>query len=144
MIGHPGQAVPFLGQKLPRQAEDDARWLARCIANLDHDDPEVRDRASRELEGFGEAALRKVIKAEARPSAEVRRRIDDILEKIAKDKFDAGALRASRGVEALEYIATPEVRKVIDELAKGPAGLPLTREAREAAARLEKRRSARR
>ena len=114
LIGYPERAVAFLGLKLPRQADDDAKWLARRIADLDHDDPEVRDRASRELEGFGKAgvaALRKVLKAEAQPSAEVRRRIDDILLKVTKEKFDAGVLRAMRGVEALEYIGTPEAAR---------------------------------
>ncbi len=142
LIGYPEQAVAFLGQKLPQQAEDDARWLTRRIADLDHDDPEVRERASRELEGFGkagEAALRKVLKAEVRPSAEVRRRIDDILLKIGKERFDAGGLRAGRGVEALEYIGSPEACKVLEGLAKGKADARLTQEAKAALGRLAKR-----
>jgi WD40 repeat protein len=142
LIGHPEQAVAFLGQKIPQQARGDAEWLAKRIADLDHDDFDVRDRASRELKAFGragEAALRKALASCPPPSAEVRRGIDEILDKVTKEKYDAGGLRATRGIEALEYIGTPEARRALEALAKGKAEDRLTQEAKASLARLARR-----
>ena len=46
------------------------------------------------------------------------------------------SLRAVRAVEILEWIATPEAVRLIDELAKGAADARLTREAAAAKRRL--------
>jgi WD40 repeat protein len=142
LIGHSEQAVAFLGQKIPLQADDDAKWLAKRIAELNHDDFDVRERASRELKAFGkagEAALRKALTSCPPPSAEVRQRIGEILGKITKEKHDAGQLRVTRGIEALEYIGTPEARRALEALAKGKADDRLTLEAKASLERLAKR-----
>jgi len=140
LIRHPVQAVAFLGQKLPRQAEENAKWLSRRSAELDDDEPAVRERASRALAAYGkagEATLRKAL--EKAPSPEVRRRIEEILEKTAKMTLDGSQWRATRGVEALEYIGTPEARKALEALAKDKADSRLAQEAKESLARWAKR-----
>jgi WD40 repeat protein len=140
LIGHSEQTVSLLRQKLRRRSEDEAGWLAQRIADLDSESPEVRDGASRQLEAFGKAAEPALRKALAdRPSAEVRRRIRDILDKFASVKFDGSELRAIRGAEVLEYVGTPEARRLLESLAKGKPESRLTREAKEALDRLAKR-----
>jgi hypothetical protein len=48
-------------------------------------------------------------------------------------------LRALRGVEVLEGLATPEARQLLQALARGPGHAPLTHEAKTAVERLQRR-----
>jgi hypothetical protein len=99
----------------------------------------VRDRASRDLEKLGrpaEATLREALRQ--KPSVEVRRRVELLLEKLNGPMTDAEALRELRGVEALELAGTPEARRHLERLSRGAAHARLTHEAREALLRLEK------
>jgi hypothetical protein len=118
----------------------DAKRTAKWIADLDSDDLEVRRAATAELAKLGEAAaeaLRAALKAG--PSVEVHLRIEALLEKMSDVHPTPERLRQVRAVEALERLATPGARDLLAELADGDAGARLTREAKDALARLAKR-----
>jgi hypothetical protein len=69
-------------------------------------------------------------------SAEQHRRILDVLAKRTLTESDQERLRSLRCVEVLERVGSVEARSVLGELAKGPAGARLTREAANAVRRM--------
>jgi hypothetical protein len=133
-------AVTFLGEHLRPAAALDPRRIARLVADLDSDQFKSREEASLELERLGERAeplLRQAL--ENKPSAEVRRRVEVLLEKLAMPERAAEQVRLLRGVQALEYSGTPEARKLLQALAQGAPEARLTREAKAALDRLDRR-----
>jgi hypothetical protein len=100
----------------PAPANNDRR-IPELIVQLDDDDFDVREKATKELLNMGpvvEAPLRETI-AKA-PSAEVKRRAELILEKLKGGPSTPEALRVPRALEVLERINTPEARKVAEAL----------------------------
>jgi hypothetical protein len=139
-VAAPGQVTVLLGRRL-RPA--DSRLVARWIADLDSEHFAERERASQALEGLGEAAepaLRKALEAPASP--EVRRRVEDLLERRGRQGLSAERLRELRAVELLESIGTAEARQVLGVLAQGERQAGLTREAKAALERLARRATA--
>jgi hypothetical protein len=139
LAGDPQRAVPFLKEKLPpATAALDRKRLAQAVIDLDDDSFAVRQRASEDLEKAGELAepvLRKAL--EGKPSAEVRRRVDVLLEKLAEAGTSPEWLRTVRALEALERAGTPEARQVLEALARGTPEARLTREAKATLERLK-------
>jgi WD40 repeat protein len=139
----PEETIPFLKEHLRRAAAVEGR-VGRLIADLDADDVDVRDKASRELEGLGPEAgfpLRLVLKG--RPSLEVRTRIEKALRKLRTllgEEFQPQSVLLSLAV--LEEIGTPAARQSLEELAKGPAEATVTREAAASLDRLAKHKNA--
>ncbi len=139
LIASPGEAVAFLSKHLrPAPPPDvDAKKIGAWVADLDSENFETRNGAFRSLEKLGTHAEPALRKARAgNTSLEMRRRIDDLLEKLAHGTLTPDELRAVRSVEVLERIATPEARALLHSLAKGAERAPLTQEARRALARL--------
>jgi RNA polymerase sigma factor (sigma-70 family) len=134
----PRDALPFLAEQLRPIPPLDAakrKRIERLLADLDHEQFAAREQAEGELEKMGpdvEPALRKAL--EGKPSLEVRRRIEKVLEKLAN-----GRLRAMRALEAIEHMNAPEARQLLDTLANGTPRAWLTEEARKGRARLERR-----
>jgi hypothetical protein len=130
----PGQVVPYLrGRLRPVRAD-----FTQMIADLDSEDYQVRIRASRQLKHYGRVAekmLRRTL--ENKPSLEVRRRIERLLEETrdAPETISASP-REVRGVELLENIGTIEACRVLQTLAGGIDEAELTREAKASLARL--------
>jgi hypothetical protein len=111
LIRSPQQTVGFLEQHLPPVAWIDRQRLAQLIADLDSDRFAVRGNARKALEAMGdlaEKALRQTL-AE-RPSLEMRRQIEALLEKRRGPITQPETLRALRAVAVLEDIGTPEAR----------------------------------
>jgi WD40 repeat protein len=125
---NPEGAVPFLLDRL-RQARASEAPFARLIADLDSDQFEVRDRASRQLERAGasaELALRLAV--EGQPSAEVRRRAGELLSRLTgarRGKFDRlladlgnpdpdTAQAASRELQLMGWDAEPYLRRALE------------------------------
>jgi hypothetical protein len=136
----PGDAVPFLGEHLRPPAALDPRRSARLLADLDSDQFKTREDASLELERLGERAeplLRKALQNE--PSAEVRRRVEVLLEKLEMPERAAEQLRLLRGVQSLECSGTPAARELLQALARGAPEAGLTQEAKAARERLDSR-----
>jgi hypothetical protein len=141
MIQAPQLAVPFLQVRLKPVPRANAKRIAQCLADLDSGNFKTREKAMRELEGFGELALPAVDKklAEKTLSVEARRRMEALAQK-PKTVLSGEELRSLRAIEVLEGIGTPEARAVLDKLAGGGEGVVLTEQARRALARLERRR----
>jgi hypothetical protein len=139
----PGQAAPFLRDRLRPAAppdRDEAKRIARLVAQLDSDSFKERQGASAELTRLGERAepaLRDALAAS--PSVEARRRIEGLLEGRARSAPALGQSRPLRAVEALEHMGAPEARQVLEALGKGAPGARLTQAARAALGRLDRR-----
>ena len=116
-------------------AAADPKRIEQWIGDLDSDQFEVREAASRGLSGLGEqaeSALRQVLKGT--PSAERRRRVQSLLDRLHATP-PAPVLRTLRAIRVLERTHTPEARRALAKLATGAPTARETREAREALAR---------
>jgi hypothetical protein len=137
LVKTPGQSVPLLKKRLRPVAAADAKRVARLITDLDNEDFAVRDRARRDLESLDEAAgpgLRKALAG--RPSAEVRRSVEQLVAALDNPAGSPERLRVLRAIEVLEQIGTAEVRQVLQTLAGGLPEAQVTKEARAARDRL--------
>jgi hypothetical protein len=133
------QTPAVLGQRLAAVTPLDRQRLPRLLADLDSNDFAAREHAATTLEQLGELAepaLRQAL--EGKPSLELRRRIDHLLEKLTGPVRDAETVRGLRAVEILEHIGTPVARQVLTTLARGAEGARLTREAKASRERLIK------
>jgi WD40 repeat protein len=136
----PETAAGLLRERLKPVDAADGKRIAQLVVQLDDEEFDKREEASRELEKLGtraEAELRKAVKAAA--SAEVVRRAGDLLKKIEDGAATGDRLREVRALEVLEGLGTPEARKLLEELANGAPDAALTREAKASLGRLTKR-----
>jgi hypothetical protein len=141
-VAAPGQAVPFLRERLHAVAPVEAQGIARRIAELDSDEFAVREKAMDELDKLGqlaESALRTALANH--PSPELRRRAKALLARIkaATRSLAPERLRALRSVEVLERIGTVEARQVLKTLASGAPEAELTRDSKASLDRLTQR-----
>jgi WD40 repeat protein len=137
----PAEAVALVRKQLqPVPATElDDKGIARLITLLDDDDFAVREDASRQLRRAGAKSRPALLKAlKNKPAPEVRRRAEQLLEKLGEPDPPWEMVRPLRALELLEQIATPEAREVLTELAKGKADAQLTREAKATLDRLIK------
>jgi hypothetical protein len=105
------------------------------IADLDAANFKVRQKAYQELKKLGshaESALRKGL--QGRPSLEMRKRLEQLLESAT---YSREVLRGLRAVEVLERVGTSEAREVLKTLAAGTPGCRLTQEAQATLDRLK-------
>jgi hypothetical protein len=110
------------------------------LGQLDSKRFAVREKATQQLEQLGERAspaLRKALAAG--PALEVRQRIEQLLEKLSKPVASTDLLRGLRAIEILEQVGTATARQVLESLARGDPEARLTRDARDALARLSAR-----
>lgn len=137
----PGQTIPYLRARL-RPVRDN---FAQMLADLDSEDYQTRMQALHDLRRFGRVAEKSLRRAlENKPSLEVRRRLEQLLEEMpdGPDRVRADP-RDVRGVELLEDIGTTEARRVLQTLADGLEESELSQEARASLARLAHRGSER-
>jgi RNA polymerase sigma factor (sigma-70 family) len=133
----PEQTLPFLREHLKPVPAPDQKRIRQLVEMLDSADFPTRQKAVEELEKQNDAAaglLRQIV-AKEKPSLEVRRRLQQIVESIDNKPE---SLRAVRAVEVLEWIATPDAVRFLNELAGGAADARLTREASAAKRRLRR------
>ncbi len=137
------EALPFLKDHLLNLKDEkpkpaDPQLVAKLIANLDNDDPDVRDKATEDLKQLGKAAepaLREALMA--RTSAEVRVRLELLLDKVPGVQGES--LRIVRATEALEFSGSAEARALLGTLAKEALKAELSAEAKASLERLDKR-----
>src|SRR5262249_26248571 len=116
--------------------EPDAERVRKWIEQLSDPKFAVRDAANRELEALGPLAYPALRKAlEGNPSAELRRRANDLLAK-PKPPISPGALAGVRAIELLERFGTPGARRLLEQLANGTPEHDLTSAAKAALARM--------
>ncbi|MCI0639848.1 MAG: hypothetical protein L0Y72_19450 [Gemmataceae bacterium] len=139
LLDSPKLALDFLQEHLqPVKAPDiKAEEIEKLIADLDHENFNIRAKANRSLEQLGEVAgpaLRKA--ADVDLGLEVARRIKSLVEKLDKGTLTPEEVRWVRAVEVLESLASPEALAMLESLARGAPQARLTLEAREALGRL--------
>jgi hypothetical protein len=149
----PDQAVATLQERL-RPAPPTTRTTPRLtpqqieqrVADLDSDEFSVRQKAAEELTRLGEPARPALEKFLAgKPSLDARRRAEQVLARVVSWPVTSPErLRELRSVEVLERIATPDARRLLEQLKLGAADADLTREAKAALERLAKRPEGRR
>jgi hypothetical protein len=128
LLTAPKQTVAFLQDRLRVKPPPDVKGIPGLLDDLDADDFTVREKAATEFEKLGEAAqpaLEKALKGQ--PSIEVKRRIQELLEKLRESPVRLQALRA---LEVLEHIDTAESRQLLARLADGASDAWLTKEAK--------------
>jgi WD40 repeat protein len=141
LVAAPGPAVELLREHLrPHGKRADIKRLEKLIAELDHDSFAVREKASRELADAGAAAEGVLRKALDKDSEEVRRRAQELLDRLEASGSLPERFRGVRAVEALERIGTAAARQALSELAKDSADSPLREEIAASLERLENRR----
>ncbi|HVS38557.1 MAG TPA: hypothetical protein VMS17_23575 [Gemmataceae bacterium] len=127
----------FLRERLRPVGMADKERVARLIADLDSDDFDMRETASRRLAELEEAAGPALEAALMHnPSPEAQRRATELLDRLGHWPPVPARLRAVRAVEVLERLGTPEARRVLQEFADGIPEAQQTREARAALDRL--------
>src|SRR5262249_24049950 len=102
LVASPTQAVALFKKHLhPVEAKDiDEKEIAEFVAQLNDDDFAVREAASRELRRLGEKARPALVKALGnKPSPEVRRRAEQLLEKLGDPDPPWEMLRPLRALE---------------------------------------------
>jgi hypothetical protein len=133
------QAVALVRERV-REPHADPKHLA-IVADLGSEDFEKRKKAFQELETLGteaDPALRQTLTRN--PDAEVRRRLEQLLEKLDQTELARERLRDERLLEVLGHINTQEARQVLETFAKGPADSALTQQAKKALQRLARTR----
>jgi WD40 repeat protein len=143
LVRAPDQAAPWLAKRLkpvPKADAQQEKTVREWIVKLDDDDFDTREKAVEELAKLGATAgpaLQKALTDTS--SAEVRRRISGLLEKVDKSGSHPEELRGVRALEALEMIGTEPARELLKGLAEGAPEALLTREAAASCRRLAKR-----
>jgi hypothetical protein len=137
-------AVDLLKARLKPVPDVDAKRVGQLLADLDAQDPKVRDAASSELAGMAdraEAQLRQAL--EGKPSAEVRARVQRLLDSISPLPTGAAQIRDDRALYVLEQINSEKAREHLERLARGAAVARLTRDGKAALDRLKHQEAAR-
>ena len=136
----PKQALPFLKDHLKPAAVPDAGQVAKWVAALDSEEFVARQKAAEQLRQLGATAVpacRKALKHS--PSAEMRQRLEELLARVESRDLTAEELRCVRAAEALEWIGTPEARRLLEAVAQGLPEAAATQEAKASLDRLGKR-----
>jgi dipeptidyl aminopeptidase/acylaminoacyl peptidase len=143
-VREPEQTVPFLKSRLQPVFLAEPPRVHELIATLDSDRFKDRQEATEELAmqvELVEPALRQTQSDSA--SAEVRRRLEQILRTRERDMFSPRQLQMLRGIEVLENIGSKAASRVLEPLAQGTPQFQITQAARASLDRLAKRNSAR-
>jgi WD40 repeat protein len=130
------EAILFLKARLPPAKEE---RLPVLIANLDANEFDIREAASKELgcRGFGaEPALRAAL--DKNPSEEVRRRINILLDGMDDRPLTSNLLRESRAIQLLENNGSTDAQHILKSLGQGDPYARLTQDAKRAVERLTK------
>jgi hypothetical protein len=133
----PGDAVPFLAERLSPTEPADPRRVARLVGQLDDDRFEAREQAAKELERLerlAEPALRRALDESASP--EVRRRVRQLLERVEEPCRDPGRLRSLRALGVLGRAQDGAATRLLESLAGGAPQAWFTRQSRAALERL--------
>jgi WD40 repeat protein len=126
-------AVAWIKDHVLPAATLDGKRALELMKRLDDDRFKVRTQATHELLKLGEQLLPVLDKSLAEDTtAETRRRLEGLRDKLASTALQGEALRAVRALEILEIIGTPQARQVLRTLAGGAPGALVTTRAQAA------------
>jgi RNA polymerase sigma factor (sigma-70 family) len=132
LAASPKQAVAVARERLKPAVAPDAKRMKALLAELDSDNFEDREKASKELANLDELARPALTEREAL-SPEARHRAEELLARLRADRVPLpDLLRGLRVVELLEWTGSAEAKELLTELAKGAPRARLTEEARSA------------
>jgi WD40 repeat protein len=134
---NPGEAVPFLRDRIKVPTGPAADTVTELIKRLDAPSFAVREQAQKELTANADLVRPKLEEAKKTASEEVRRRVDEILKD--SEKFTPEQLRQVRVCEVVEAIGTPDSFALLKGFAAGPVGARLTIEAAGSLERIQRR-----
>lgn len=126
------RAVSLLGEKLPAKRVPEEATIARLIRDLDSPEFATRQKAEKELRGLStqvEASLREA--AKTAPSAEVKKRIEEIVKEIESRNLTREECREWRAVRAVKGMASERAKELLAKWAQGDPNATLTKLARE-------------
>jgi hypothetical protein len=131
------QALPFLTKNLKPAPRVELQKINGWIADLDSEKFSVRQEATNRLMKVGQQAVPPLQKLLASgPPLEMRRRAEELVDRLTSGTLTTEQLRVVRAVEALERIGTPQARQLLKTLAGGGPGELPTQEAQAALNRL--------
>jgi WD40 repeat protein len=137
LLQHPDQTVALLRAKLKPTLPVDAKRIEELIGALNNERYADRQIAMKELESFGDLAEFALRKSLARnPSLEVRRRMEQLLEKAESAPLGTRDLQLLRSLALLEWIGTTDARHLLATLSEGAPESRQTRLAQEVMRRL--------
>jgi WD40 repeat protein len=137
---NPEVAFQLLQARLRPISAMDADRLAKVLCDLDHERFPVREKATTELAKLGEMAepfLRQTL--DARPSLEVKRRVEILLSKLETSTLAPDQLRVLRGFEILERLGGAEAQGLFEAHARQGSAGRLGQEAQACLRRLAER-----
>jgi hypothetical protein len=127
----------FLKEKVRLPAPPDPKDVAALVRQLDSTDFEKRDAASKELAKLGIEAEEALLRAlQDSPSAELKRRVDELLALTHDKPLAATTVQQIRILRMLERRATPTAIELLRTVAKGPEDSPQTQQAKAALERI--------
>jgi WD40 repeat protein len=130
-------AASFLKQRLQPAIPAEQKLIDRLINDLQSEKLAVRKKAAEDLEKLGDLAvpaLKSVLAND--PPLDLRKRVDELLGKLIGGPLSGEQVRLVRAIEALELLASPEARSLLQTLARGAPGALATCEAQAALDRL--------
>lgn len=138
--GDPAKTVPFFKDRLKPVEQADLKKVAQLIKDLDDDKFETREKASEDLETMGSSIENELRKSLTNvPTPEVKKRVEQLLDKLTKQMLTADQLQVVRAVEVLEKIGSSEAQEVLKKMSGGRPGAKETEDARLALLRLTKK-----
>jgi WD40 repeat protein len=133
------ETFPFIRQQFREALKTGGPQMGKLIRQLDSDSFEEREKASEELEKLGKDAEEPMRKAlNENPSAEVKQRLERLLDNIKPGSPAPERLRWVRAVEVMEKIGTAEAHDLLRQAAKSEAGGWLPEAALEVVRRLDR------
>jgi hypothetical protein len=120
------QTLPFLGKHLKPAARVELAKINGWIADLENEKFSIRQEATTRLMKVGQQAVPPLKKLLASgPPLEMRRRAEELVDRLTSGTMTTKQLRIIRGVEVLERIGTLQARRLLTALADGgPGELP--------------------
>jgi WD40 repeat protein len=135
LSARPKQTVPWLAEKL---TQDSALPTAQWIADLDHDQFGVREKAKKAIAELGPEALTILAQVDRQKlGLEAQRRVQGLLRELARQPLLAEQLRRVRAVAVLEGTRDRAARQVLTRLSRGRATSPQTEHAQAALERMK-------
>jgi len=138
LVANPEQSVAFLKAMLRTAPKT---HISQLVENLDDDQFQMREAASRDLAQLGQDAEPALRQAATSGSLEVRYRAERLLKhlKVGTKELTPDELRFIRATQILEQVATEDAIRLLQKLSVGAPEARLTQEAKASLVRLTQR-----